>query len=70
MKRYTVRVNEKAWEIPATSARVAINKVLRSLVGTRTADKMIPLHIDVTFANYEILKQAMNAKGVSPRNPE
>ena len=47
MKTYLVTVNSKKWEIKASSTRVAINKILRSIVGTRTADKQIPLYITV-----------------------
>jgi hypothetical protein len=47
MRNYIVTVNGEGWQIKATSARVAIDKVLRSVVGTRTADKKIPLHITV-----------------------
>ena len=47
MRNYIVTVNGEGWQIKATSARVAINKILRSVVGTRTADKKIPLYITV-----------------------
>lgn len=47
MKTYKVTVNGESWLIPASSARVAINKILRSVIGTRTADKKMPLHIRV-----------------------
>lgn len=49
MKTYIVTVNGEGWEIPATSARVAINAILRSIIGTRTAEKKIPLHITVNI---------------------
>ena len=47
MKTYLIDVNGESWTIKATSARVAINKILRSVVGTRTADEMLPLYIKV-----------------------
>ena len=50
MKKYYVDVNGEARIIPASSARVAINKMLRSIIGTRTADKMMPLFITVRSA--------------------
>lgn len=48
MKTYVVTVNGDTWQIPAYSARVAINKILKSVIGTRTADKMLPLIIKVS----------------------
>lgn len=48
MKTYNIDVNGNSRAIPATSARVAINKMLRSVIGTRTADKMLPLFITIS----------------------
>lgn len=47
MKKYQVTVNGEAHIVTAYSARVAINKILKSVIGTRTADKMLPLTIKV-----------------------
>ena len=41
MKKYRVIVKNKEAIIPAYSARVAISKMLRSIIGTRTADRYI-----------------------------
>ncbi len=47
MKKYIVNVNGQISEIQAYSAKQAITKMLRSVIGTRTAEKMLPLSITV-----------------------
>ena len=53
MKHYEVSVRDKSWVIPASSARVAINKILRSVIGTRTLEKMLPVTIFVLKTSKE-----------------
>ncbi len=55
MRNYIVTVNGEGWQIKTTSARVAINKILRSVVGTKTADKKIPLYITVNTDESKII---------------
>lgn len=48
VKKYQIVVNAQGYIILAYSARSAINKVLKSVIGTRTTDNMLPLTITVT----------------------
>ena len=57
MKNYHVRVDNKAWIVKATSARVAINKVLRSVIGTRTIEAALPITIVVSRTNPSDVKE-------------
>ena len=63
MKTYIVTVNGEGWEIKTSSARIAINKILRSIVGTRTTDKKIPLYITVNT-----LDSIVSSRASKPRN--
>lgn len=48
MKEYMIVINRVEYLASAYSARKALDGVLRSIIGTRTAEKMLPLNICVT----------------------